>query len=235
MNRVGARKAVLSCTSPGACILEGQASYDLARKLNDFAAQIRDEKPDRFAFFASLPSLLDTEASLSEIKYALDDLKADGVVIFTRYGSHTYLGHPDVSPIWEELNRRKAVVFVHPTYPADTTQVNPRMPLPVIDFPHETSRTAMDMIMQGTLTKHPDVKVILSHGGGTLPYVIGRVATPLGKTPDFAAKRAFGVTHENVVDTFRRFYFDLALSASHDNLKMLLDMVPHDHILYGVS
>lgn len=97
MDRLGVRTAILSVTAPGACILKGAASFTLARQVNEYAAELRDRNPQRFGFFASLPSLLDTDAALSEITYALDTLHADGVTLFTRYGdSNVYLGHPSL-------------------------------------------------------------------------------------------------------------------------------------------
>ncbi|ERT03336.1 hypothetical protein HMPREF1624_01648 [Sporothrix schenckii ATCC 58251] len=235
MNRLGGvRTAILSATAPGTCILKGAASYKLARQLNECAAGVRDANPSRFGFFASLPSILDTEAALDELRYALDTLRADGVTMFTRYGDgNTYLGHPDLEPIWAELHRRQSVVFVHPTHPVDTAQVNARMPQPMVDYPHETTRAAMDMIVMGTRAKYPGCKVILSYAGGTLPYLISRIATPLSKTPAVAASYAVGVTHRRVMDDFRSFYYDLALSASPAVLDMALKTIPHDHILYG--
>lgn len=235
MKRLGIKTAVLSLTAPGACILKGQASYDLARKCNEYCAELRDKDPNKWGFFATLPSLLDTEAALAEIAYALDVLKADGVTVFTRYGAgNTYLGHADLEPIWKELDARKAVVFVHPTHPVDTTKVNAKMPQPLIDYPHETTRTAMDMIIAGTRRKFPNCKVILSHAGGALPYLISRVATPLQAVPDLMAKSGMGLTHEQAMADFRSFHFDVALSASPPVLQMLQATVPHDHILYGV-
>ncbi|GME33931.1 2-amino-3-carboxymuconate-6-semialdehyde decarboxylase [Neofusicoccum parvum] len=236
MKKLGVQTAILSATAPGACILEGQASFDLARQLNDHAAALRDEHPQKFGFFASLPSLLDTEAALAEVRYALDTLRADGVTVFTHYANRdasAYLGHPSLEPVWAELNRRACVVFVHPTHPADTAMVNPRMPQPLIDYPHETTRAAMDMITMGTRERFPDCKVILSHAGGSLPYLIGRVATPLKKAPDFPAKRGVGMTHERMVEALRSFHYDLALSASPAVLKMALELIPHDQIVYG--
>lgn len=105
----------------------------------------------------------------------------------------------------------------------------------MIDYPHETTRTAMDMITMGTRSKYPDCKVILSHAGGALPYLISRIATPLKKAPDFAAYYKTGTTHEKTMEDFQSFYYDLALSFSPHVLKMGLDIIPHDHILYGVS
>lgn len=235
MRRLGVQTAILSVTAPGACILQGSASFELARQLNEHGAELRNKEPQRFGFVASLPSLLDTQAALAEIAYALDTLHADGVTLFTRYGStNTYLGHPSLEPIWEELSRRKCVVFVHPTHPVDTTPVNPRLPQPAIDYPHETTRTAMDMILQGTRRKFPDCKVILPHAGGALPYLVTRVATPMRKAPDFAVSHRMGTTYTQVMEDFRSFHFDLALSTAPDVLDLALRMIPHDHILYGV-
>ncbi|GFF29407.1 2-amino-3-carboxymuconate-6-semialdehyde decarboxylase [Aspergillus udagawae] len=234
MNRLGVQTAILSVTAPGACILKGTASFALARQLNEYAAELRDRNPQRFGFFASLPSLLDTDATLSEIAYALDTLHADGVTLFTRYGdSNVYLGHRSLEPIWAELDRRKCVVFMHPTHPVDTTPVNPKMPQPVVDYPHETTRSAMDMILQGTRSKYPNCKVILSHAGGALPYLISRVATPMRRAPDVAASYRLGTTYEQVMRDFRSFYYDLALSSSPQVLDMALKTIPRDHLLYG--
>lgn len=235
MKRVGVQTAVLSVTAPGACILpdrEGRAQ--LARQMNEYSADLRDKEPERFAFFVSLPNILDTEDALAEIAYGLDILHADGVTLFTRYGSsNTYLGHPDIEPIWAELNRRKCVVFIHPTHPVDTNPVNPKLPQPAIDYPHETTRTAMDMITSGTRLKYPDCKVILSHAGGALPYLISRVTTPMKKAPDFAVSHRMGTTYDKSMEAFRSFQFDLALSSAPQVLDLLLRMVPHEHILYG--
>lgn len=236
MEKLGIQTSILSVTAPGACILQGKPSHDLARRLNLECARIRDQDPDRFGFFANLPDILDTQAALSEIRYASDVLKADGVTLFTRYGEgNTYLGHPDLQPIWNELNRRACVVFIHPTHPVDTNTVNPNMPQPMVDYPHETTRTAYDMLLQGTLVRFSACKVILSHAGGTLPYLISRTATPLRKAPDVLARSRVGTTHDEIMAGYRSFYYDLALSASPGVLNMLLASVPHDHILYGVS
>lgn len=236
MQHQGVKTAVLSLTAPGVCIVsdaEGQAA--LARQANDHAASLRDQDPQSFGFFATLPDVRNTADALKELKYAFDELHADGVTLFTRY-ERCYLGHADIEPIWKELDQRKATVFVHPTYPYDTHMVSPKMPLPLIDFPHETTRAAVDMMTSGTLQKYPNVKVILSHAGGSLPYLVNRMLTPLKKTEELgvAGFRA-GVTYDQALSTFRSFYFDTALSSSPSVLRTLLEMVPHDHIVFGVS
>ncbi|KAL1887987.1 hypothetical protein Sste5346_009869 [Sporothrix stenoceras] len=216
---------ILSLTAPGACILKDpHAAADLARKTNELAAKIRDNKPQAYGFFAALPNILDTELALKEIVYSLDVLKADGVTLFTRYGSDNhYLGHPDFKPIWEELNRRSAVVFIHPTHPVDTSKVS-GLPQPVIRYPFETTQTALDMIYNKTVKDNPNCKIILSHAGGTLPYLIGRPTSIFCKT-------------ESEVEEFwgqaRDFYYDVAVAGTENVLKILETFAKPGHILYG--
>ncbi|KAJ5118416.1 amidohydrolase family protein [Penicillium atrosanguineum] len=233
MERNGTTKAILSLTAPGAVIAPtDEKRRALARKANEYAASKRDEDPKRWGFFAALPSLLDTEGTLAEIRYALDVLKAEGVTFFTRYGpENKYLGHAEFKPIWEELNSRRAVIFIHPTHPADTTRVNPFLPQPVIDYPHETTRTAVDLIITNTMRSYPYCKVILSHAGGTLPFLITRITTVSREAA--ATARVNGKTSEEILEDFRSFYFDLALSSSKAVLNLVLDIIPHDHLLYG--
>jgi predicted TIM-barrel fold metal-dependent hydrolase len=231
----GIQKAILSLTAPGAAIAPDAASArTLARQVNEEAARLRKQYPKSFGFFAALPSLTDIPGSLAEIAYALDILKADGVTLFTRYGDgNDYLGHPHFTPIWEELNARKAIVFIHPTHPANTTWTNPLLPQPVIDYPHETTRTAVDLIIANVTQKFPDCPKILSHAGGSLPYLISRIATTSRETED--TKLMYGKTSTELFEDFRSFYFDLALSSSPAVLNMLLDLVPHNQIIYGLA
>jgi hypothetical protein len=183
---IGVKTAILSHTAPGPEIKSDphEASV-LARKLNEFSAKLRDSDPEHYGFFASVLSLIDTSLCLAEIRYALDELKADGIMLMTRYGSYNhYLGHADFVPIWQELNARKAVVLVHPTHPVDVNLVNKCLPQPMMDYPHETARTAMDLILSDMFRLHaPDCRIILSHGGGTLPMVVSRVAGLALSTP----------------------------------------------------
>jgi predicted TIM-barrel fold metal-dependent hydrolase len=222
--------AILSITAPGASVLHGEGGRQLARKANDYAAALRDNNPGRYGFFAALPTLLDVEGCLDEIRYSLDILNADGITLFTRYGSgNFYLGNAVFAPIWQELNKRHTVVFIHPTHAADTNLVSSSLPQPMIDYPHETTRTAMDLVLSGTKRRHPNCKMILSHGGGTMPYLATRVAnlvkgTPMGKT---------NLLPSEILEDCKSFYFDLALCGSHHTMRLLLDFASHDRILYG--
>ncbi|RAL13371.1 amidohydrolase family protein [Aspergillus homomorphus CBS 101889] len=223
---------ILSVTAPGPVIAKvPSAAAKLARECNRYAAEIRDASPKEYGFFASVPSLFDTELALEEIRYALDVLNADGVTLFTRYGQGpNYLGHEAFAPIWAELSRRKAVVFIHPTHPQDTALINPAMPQPMFDYPHETGRTAMDLITSGRLRQHPGCKVILSHAGGTLPYLIHRAATML---PCMPPDRNIGLSRDEILETAREFYFDTAISANEVTLAALTTFAKEGHILFG--
>ncbi|PIG83910.1 hypothetical protein AARAC_001845 [Aspergillus arachidicola] len=225
---VGVETAILSITAPGTSILKGAEAAKLARDCNVYGKGLRDKHPKNYGFFAALPDLLDTEAALAEIRYALDELNADGVTLYTRYGDgNYYLGHPKIQPIWEELNRRSAVVFIHPTHPIDTNLVNEMLPQPMIDYPHETTRTAVDLITTDTIRKYSNCKVILSHGGGNLPWLARRPAVML---PDLGLSK---MTAEHFIENARMFYFDLALTDAETQLPLLQEFALPGHILFG--
>lgn len=231
---VGARTVVLSLTSPGAPVAQSdEAARKLAREANEYCARLRDAQPGKYGFFAAMPNALDTRGTLDEIAYALDVLKADGVTLYTRYGEDNhYLGHKEFVPIWSELNKRKAVVFIHPTHPVDTSRVSDLILQPTLDYPHETTRTVYDLILSNTKRDNPDCKIILPHADGTLPWILPRSATLLRDLPPDRLP-SHGKTYEEIWDEFRSFYFDIALSQSHEGLDLLLKRVPEDHILYG--
>ncbi|OGM49559.1 putative amidohydrolase family protein [Aspergillus bombycis] len=221
----GIGTSILSLTAPGACILKDpEASARLARKANEYTAQLRDEKPQEYGFFASLPSLMDKERALKELDYAYDVLKADGVVLFTRYGEDNhYLGHPDFKDIWAALNRRSAVILVHPTHPVDISQVS-GLAQPVIRYPFETTQTALDMLYNKTVRNNPNCKIILSHAGGVLPFLIGRPTSILAKTPQ---------EQDAFLDDARNFYYDTAVAGSENVLRVMEKFAKPGHLLYG--
>jgi predicted TIM-barrel fold metal-dependent hydrolase len=226
MDTVGIQTAILSF--PNIFLHEGEEDSKVtARQANTYAAGVCDTYPSRFGFFATVPSLSAVDAVLEEIKYGFDTLHADGVLLMSRYGKK-YLGHPDFMPIWAALNVRKAVVFIHPGSSIDNIPVNAYLSPPVLDFPHETTKTALDLIISGTVRSYPDIKVILSHAGGNLPYVIGRAASLL---PSFSGLKT--ATTEDIIEDAKRFYFDLALSSTSHTLDTLLANFPTDHVMYG--
>ena len=153
----------------------GIASF--CREVNDYTAALREQHPSRFGFFATLPSLNDSQACVDEIRYSMDVLRADGINLLTSYGGK-YLGHPDFRGIWKEMSQRADVIFVHPGLESmDGAIREPRSLLsPISDWTNETTRTATHLITTNTLRDNGNCKIILSHGGGTRPYVAHRIA-----------------------------------------------------------
>ncbi|KAI0972151.1 amidohydrolase family protein [Xylaria arbuscula] len=220
---------ILSVSAPGlSFVSDPEESASVARSMNKYSASLRDSDPVAYGFFASVPSLEHTDLVLGELRYAFDELHADGVTLFTSYATPGgYLGHPDYLPIWEELNARKAVVFVHPINNKNPTYVDERLPMPAFDWPHETGRTAMSMILNKRLQQFPDVKIILSHGGGTLAALVQR--STMISMPTFGAV----MSAEDIINQAKSFYFDLALSGSNEMLPLVLGFANPGHVLFG--
>ena len=234
--RMGVATTILSCTAPGPDIeKDPKKARELARALHEYNANLRGAEPRAYGFFASVPSLLDTEAAIREMSHALDVLKADGVILMTRYGKDNhFLGHADFTSIWDFLNVRNAVVFVHPTHLVDDQLINKSLPQPAWNYTHETSKTAIDLITSNMLRDHAgNCKIILSHAGGTLPYLIDRAAGMMPFTPFSPGK-----SRDEYLQEARSFYYDTALSSSPMHLKALKALLGEsqkDHLLFGTD
>ena len=222
MDTLDIGKALLSLTAPGVVGWQGPSMIEMARRVNDYTAGIVQRHPERFGNFATLP-IGSLDSTLAEMEYALDTLGAEGVVLLSNYDG-VYLGDPRFEQVWQELDRRGAVVFLHPTMPK--IDLIPGVPGPLLDYPFDTTRTAMSMLANGTMTRFTNVKVILSHAGGFLPYGAYRFASGIAALqPDRTAV--------SVVDEMKRFYFDTALSSSPSALPCLLEFAKPGHVLFG--
>ena len=237
MTNLSISTAVLSLSAPGSEIAgtpakgNAAAGRALARKWNDYSASIRAREPAKFGFFGALPSLTDVEGSIEELKYALDELKADGITLFTSYDGK-YLGHKDFEPIWAELDKRNAVIFIHPCHTPSATWTSSQLPQPIIDYPHETTRTACDLIISGRKRQFPSCKIILSHAGGTLPFLSWRMMALCSTL--FSGLLTEESPHgEQITEDTKSFYFDTALSGSANVLDSLLKWAPAERVLYG--
>jgi aminocarboxymuconate-semialdehyde decarboxylase len=197
----------------------------VARACNEAAATLRQQHPGRFGAFASLP-LPDIDASLAEAGHALDVLGADGFIVFTSHDG-AYLGEERFTPLWEELDRRGAVVLIHPNEPG---HVLPAVaPASVLEFPFETTRTATSLILAGVPARFSAIRFILSHAGGVLPYPFPRIALSLDMMP--------GVI-ERIGDpaaALRAFYYDIALAAGAPTFAALGRIADPSRILFGTD
>ena len=219
MDALGIAGGVFSVSTPGVHLGDAREARFMAREVNEFAAGVCAEHPGRFGFFATL-TLPDVEGALAEVAHAYDVLRADGVVLLANVNG-TYLGDASFEPLMAELDRREAVVFVHPSaLPAPPVAGIPPF---AADFLLDTTRAAINMARAGWLQRYARLKIILSHAGGFLPYAAERVArlcAPSGKQEDGIA-------------TLRRYYFDTALSSSPYALPSLLAFADPTHITFG--
>lgn len=227
MDKAGVSRALLSITTPGVTV-SGDAGVKLAREANDYGAQIARDSKGRLGQFVYVHRPLDADASLKEIAYGMDSLKANGVCLFTSYGGK-YLGDPVFDPIFEELNRRKAVVYVHPTSAACCARVLSVVPDTVIEFGTDTTRAITSYVYRGAAHRFPDVKLIFSHSGGTMPFLIERY--------DFFDKSGQGKA--GAPDGFRaeiaKFWFDIAQAANPVATHALKAVVPTSQIVFGTD
>ncbi|MFH9426519.1 amidohydrolase family protein [Streptomyces sp. NPDC017529] len=214
---------ILSVTAPGVHLGDDAQARDLARAVNEYGAEVVKDTPARFGHFASIP-LPDVDAAAAEAVHALDDLHADGVVLMSNARGR-YLGDPDFEPLWAELDRRGANVFVHPAQPP--MDLLPGTPAPLADYVFDTTRSALNLVLNGVMNRYPNVRVILSHGGGFLPYAAYRFAGLTSTAIDRERKA------EDILHDLKRFYFDTALSASPSALPALLAFAEPGHVLYG--
>ncbi len=224
MDRNGIATAITSISAPGLWFGDHQETRHLSRVCNEYAATIQRDHPGRFGVFASLP-LPDIDASLAEIEHALDVLGADGIGLLTSYGDR-YPGDAAFAPVFDELDRRGAVVYFHPTNAA-CSQCLPEIPAATLDFPFDTTRAIVSLLFSGTFTRCPNIRFIFSHAGGTAPYLAERIAR-LGARPGFKEKVPNGVIAE-----LERLYYDTALSANWQAFRSLFELVTPDKVLFG--
>jgi 6-methylsalicylate decarboxylase len=225
MDKNGVSTALLSVTTPGIWFGDAEQSRRLARACNEYAAQMVRDFPGRFGLFAALP-LPDTKGSLAELDFALDALKADGIGLLTSYGDK-WLGDPAFAPVLDEINRRKAVVYVHPASPACCTSLMSYVPAFLTEFTQDTNRAILSLMYSGSLARLRDTRFIFSHAGGTIPMLAGRIAQ-LGDLPHLREKVPNGVEHE-----LKRLYYEIANSANRPAIAALTSLVPMKQILFG--
>ena len=225
MELCGIRTALLSHAAPGVYFGDREETKSLARSCNDYAAELVAKHPGRFGFFAVLPMPF-TQDACAEAIYALDALKADGVVLLGSTDGK-FLGDPSFDELMAELNRRKTIVFVHPNVHKTSTEIGLNIPEFFVEFLCDTTRAAMNLIFKGATERYPDIRWILSHAGGFLPYIAWRLSLADGIPP--LAKNA----PQGVLTYIKRFYYDTALSPSPFAMAALKELVDPSHILFG--
>jgi predicted TIM-barrel fold metal-dependent hydrolase len=223
MDRLGIERSLLSVSSPGVSLSDEAAARDLARVVNEAGRHAVVDHPGRFGLFASLP-LPDVDAAIAEIDHCIDHQGVDGFVLLTHVGG-TYLGDPSWEPLFRELDRRHARVFIHPTSPVCWEHTSLGRPRPMLEFLFDTTRAVVNLVLNGCVARYPDLRIIVPHAGATLPLIADRVA---------GFSRLLGV--DSAVDVLRdlgSLHYDLAGFPIPRQLDALLTIAKIEHLHYG--
>jgi predicted TIM-barrel fold metal-dependent hydrolase len=225
MDRGGVAGAIVSITNPGLWFGDSAVTRRLARACNEYGAKLVQDHPARFGLFAAMP-LPDVDATLQEIAYAYDTLKADGVGLMTSYGD-MWLGDARFRPVMEELNRRNAIVHVHPTAANCCRNLAYGVAPGSIEYGTDTTRAITGVAFSGDAARFPNIRFIWSHAGGTVPFLAGRI--------DGAANNAKDRMPNGFMAELKRFHYDLAGAANKGAVASLLQLVPPTQVLYGTD
>jgi predicted TIM-barrel fold metal-dependent hydrolase len=224
VDEAGIGRAVLSLSSPGVYFGDEHAARSLAREVNEFCAEVVRQYRPRFGQFATLP-LPDVDGSLTELAYCFDQLGVDGVVLFSNHAG-IRLGDKRFHPVLAELDRRAAVVLLHPTSCAGHDELSCGRPRPMIEFLFETARTVIDFILIGGAERFGRIRLIVPHLGGVLPLLAERVEL-------FRTINGEPIDRTSVSETLGRFYYDLAGTPSKPQIAALASIAKPDRLLYG--
>jgi 6-methylsalicylate decarboxylase len=230
MDRQGIATAVLSMAFWSGLFADADdvaAARRLTRSFNEQLAEVIRSHPDRFGGFACLP-LPDVDGALAEIDYALGTLELDGVILLTN-ANGVYLGDSRLDPVFDELNRRRTVVFLHPTLPACADCTSLGYAPSLIEFVFDTTRAVTHLVLSGTLERCPHLRLIVPHAGGAIPYLADRIDLISSLFVPGATERA----PAGVKAYFRQLYYDLAISTSPHPVASLLQLADAEHILFG--
>jgi len=228
MDAAGVATAYTSITAPGFDVVAPARRVAATRECNEYGARMAADFPGRFGLFASLP-LPDVDASLKEIAYALDVLKAGGIGVLTSYRDK-WLGDPAFAPVMDELDRRAAVVYVHPTTPDCCRNLMPGVADWVIEFPVDTTRTIASLLFSGTVARCPGIRFVFAHLGGILPLVVSHLSRAVEVDAQLASR-----TGGNILEMLKGFHYDTALRANPGALKAALELINVRRILFGTD
>ncbi len=228
MDKGSVATAIVSVSEPSVFFGNYDAARALARETNEFGARMVADYPGRFGLFGTVP-LPDVEGTLREIEYVLDTLHADGICMMTDYEGK-FLGDPAFTPVMEELNRRKAVVYTHPFRNACCRNLVPDVFEPTIELGTDTTRTIASLIFSGTAARFPGVKFIFSHGGGTAPYLVQRFTFLANFRKDLQARFP-----EGPIRYLQKFYYDTANTSTIYPLASLMKLVPSSQVVFGTD
>jgi predicted TIM-barrel fold metal-dependent hydrolase len=226
MDRHGIAVAMTSVAQPGVGFLAGDAAFAMARRCNDYGAELVARSHGRFGAFALVP-MHDIDGAIAECRHCVEELRFEGVCLFASYGEK-FLGDTAFDPVMDYLDGRGAVVFVHPTLHPSSRSLALPWPAFMIEYVFDTSRAAMNLVFSGTLARYPNIRFILAHAGGTLPYVAWRLSV----APMIDA-RLPQRSRADIMKDFGRFWYDIALACGPETFGALSRVAAPDRIVFG--
>jgi predicted TIM-barrel fold metal-dependent hydrolase len=225
MDRHNIDATVLSLSPPGVSFGDQGLADELARMVNESTAGLVNQHPRRLGGLAVLP-LPDVDHALRELAYALDHLHLDGVILLSNVLG-TYLGDAQWDPLFDELDRRCCYVLLHPHAPTQAPPL-PHHPIWLYEYPFDTTRALVELIYSGTLERCPDIRLQVSHLGGTAPYLAHRLASLAVRAPKEAA-----AAPEGALTYLARLYYDTGLADNAIALAAMRLVAPVDRIVFG--
>ena len=228
MDRNDIAYTVNSISPPGVHFGDDAKARALARRCNDFLADVRAQRPTRFGALGVVP-LPDVKGALLEIDYCLDVLRLDGLILFASYGGD-FLGDPVFDPILERLSQARAIVFIHPNSHPTSLSLGMRIPTFLVEYPFATTRAVANLIFSGAMRRFPNIRIILAHNGGAIPFLSWRLA--MGPLID---ERLSHFTQDEVLAALAEFYYESAQAAGPAPMAALAKIAPSDKLLFGTD
>ena len=228
MDRTGIAVSITSISTPGVWFGDAPQASRLARACNEFAAGMERDYPGRFGFFAIVP-MPDVDATLEEIRYALDSLGACGICLMSNYG-RVWPGDPAFAPVFDELNRRNAIVYVHPILPQACQDMQPGIGESALEYLFDTARAIASLLYNGSLLRWPNVRFIFPHAGGAMPPLAERVTRMADRD-----RKLSPVPATTAMAEVKSLYFDVASSTNPVTLAGLLRLVPPTQVMFGTD
>jgi predicted TIM-barrel fold metal-dependent hydrolase len=226
MDAHGIEVALTSLAQPGVQFGNPDGAHALARRCNDYAAELNARWPRRFGAFALVP-MWDTRHAVDEIAHSFDVLKLHGACLFASYGEK-FLGDPLFDPVLDALNDRNAVVFVHPALHPSSRKLDLPWPGFMMEYLFDTTRAAVNLVFTGAIERFPRIRFVLAHAGGVMPYFAWRLSV----SPMIDA-RLPQLSRDQIFARLRRFWYDNALSVAPQTMQSLAGVAAPDQIVFG--
>ncbi len=228
MDKFGISVAILSMTQMGDTLYNGtEAGRTSVRTGNDYGAKLMQQYPKRFGLFGGVP-LPDVDGALKEIEYCYDTLKVDGIGIYTNDNKGRWPGDKAFEPIWQDLNRRRAIVYIHPLAPTCCSNLNYGVGPQMVEYDFDVTRAVTSIVLNGVMFRYPDLRFITVHSGGTVPMLAGRMKD---RVPPESTK----YIPQGLYAELRKWYFDIAHAAFPWPMAALMKFMPQEQILFGTD